>query len=666
MQGDRLDRHTFPMIHPQKNTGLQLIMSDNLRIGQVMQATLKAVLLAQVLGLAGCAPVPYTSEDVALAAQQGQLETLFDQVQAELADARPGSDRALALDTLQNDIGWQLALPHQEKIDELLSEDRKGMLSMAQIAELEVEIATVRRWLPYENPGLGDEVAAARQLTEKQITVVNKELGALSPEQVGQRNVLLLQLADLTGGAEGQVLREQVAVDVEAAYQQGVAAVDAMHLSSAQGFLQQVAAVDLDYKDLVNQQELVATGLFEQNFWRALVDGRPDEAYSGFHAFAETAAFATHRNKVSKDAAELAQYFDALGDKKRRQKHWLESYHAFKKAAYIRARLEIDAAPSTGLQRFTLEMENRFKRAEKAGKTPAALAYLSVIDSLYPRHALLESKQRVSFDAVFDRAVVKVSVEPFSGGYGRQVSSAISRYLLDNVPNEVRMVSHDQFQRLSRSQQQSQSYFLVKGEILRTDVQNRERPRSEKHRAVTSTELGPNPLYKAWRDLPRAERTELQEPPKEANLPVYENVMIKHRDITSKAMVSVSYQVVDPVTAKVLFVETLSDSASVEATATEGMVQGMYVLEAVPAVLPSSAEMLDSLALAVSEKIGQELAGRLLALESRYEAAARGQKEQGNDAAALDQWVYAYVVSEPGSENQAMYRLAMEEAVLGV
>ena len=641
-------------------------MSDNLRIGQLLQATFKAVLLAQLLGLAGCATVPYTSEDVALAAQQGQLEALFDQVQVELADTRPGSDKALALDTLQNDIGRQLALPHQANIDELLSEGRKGMLSMAQIAELESEIAIVRHWLPYENPGLRAEAAAARQLTEKQIAVINKELDALPPEQVGQRNALLLQLADLTGGAEGQVLREQVAVDIEVAYQQGVAAVEAMKLVSAEGFLQQVAAVDLHYKDLVFQQELVATGLFEQNFWRALVDGRPDEAYNGFYAFAETAAFSTHRNKVATDAAELAEYFDALGDKKRRQKQWLESYHAFKKAAYIRARLEIDAEPSTGLQRFTLEMENRFKRAERAGKTPAALAYLSVIDSLYPQHVLLESKQRASFDAVFDRAVVKVSVEPFSGRYGRQVSSAISKYLLDNVPNEVRMVSRDQFQMLSRKQQQGQSYFMVKGEMLRSDVQNRERPRSEKRRVVTSTEPGPNPRYKAWRDLPRDQRSELQEPPKEAKLPVYEDVMVEHRDITSKAVVSVSYQVIDPLTAKVLFVETLSDSASVEATATEGMVRGIYVLEAVPAALPAKAEMLDKLALAVSEQIGQQLAGRLLALESRYEAAARGQEEQGNYAAALDQWVYAYVVSEPGSENQAMYRLAMEEAVLRV
>jgi hypothetical protein len=632
-----------------------------------LQATFKVVLLAQVLGLAGCATVPaYTGENVVLAAQQGQLEVLFDQVQAELAEARPGSDKALALDTLKNDIGRQLAQPHQANIDELLSEGRKGTLSMEQITELETEIATVRYWLPYEDPELGDEVAAARRQSEQQITAVGEELGALPSEPVGPRNALLLQLANLTGGEEGQVLREQVAADVESAYQQGVAAVEAKQLSSAQGFFQQVAAVDPDYKDLVYQQELVATGLFEQNFWRALVDGRPDEAYNQFYAFAETVAFTTHRNKVTTDASELAEYFDALGDKKRRQKQWLESYLAFKKSAYIRARLEIDAEPSTGLQRFTLEMENRFKRAEKAGKRPAALAYLSVIDSIYPQHALLESKQRASFDAVFDRAVVKVSVESFSGRYGRQVSSSISRYLLDNVPNEVRMVSRDQFQMLSRSQQQSQSYFMVKGEMLRSDVQNREQPRSEKRRVVTSTELGPNPMYKAWRALPRSERAELEEPPEVANLPVYENVIVKHRDVTSKAVVSVSYQVIDPVTAKVLFVETLSDTARAKATATEGMVRGDYVQEAVPAGLPAKAEMLEALALAVSEQIGQELAGRLLALESRYEAAARGQAEQGNYAAALDQWAYAYVVSEPGSERQAMYRLAMEETVLGV
>jgi hypothetical protein len=642
-------------------------MSDNPRIGRILQATLKVALLVQVLSLAGCAMAPaYTSQDVALAADQGQLEQLFDQVEAELAQAKPGSDKALALDTVKNDAARRLAEPHQATIDALVSESRTGTLSMAQVTELETEVATVKHWLPYENTELRDEIATARHQTEAELKAVNQQLDALSPEQLGERNALLLQVAALTGGKDGEALRKQVDQEVESAYVEGVAAVEAKQMSTAQGFLQQVSAVDPDYKDVVFQQELVAAGLFEQNFWQALVDGRPDEAFNLFYAFAETPAFATQRNTVAQDASELADYFDALGDKQRRQKQWLESYRSFRKAVYIRDRLELVTDPSTGLQRFTLEMENRFKRAEKANQLPVALAYLSIIESLYPQHPLLASKQRAGFDSVFDQAVVKVSVEPFAGSYGRQLSSAVSRYLLDTVPNEVRMVSRDQFQALIDDQGQGQSYFMVEGEMLRTDVETRKQPRREKRNVVVATEPGPNPLYKAWRDLPRGERAELEEPPELAALPVYQEVLINHVDITNKAVLSVSYKVVDPVTAKVLFVETLSDSISVEATATEGMVQGDYVLEDVAADLPGEAEMFEQLTQLVSDQIGEELAGRLLALESRYEAAAQDQEQQNNNAAAVEQWVYAYVVSEPDSVKQASYRLAAEEAVLKI
>lgn len=642
-------------------------MSDNPRIGQTLQATLKAALLVHVLSLAGCAMTPaYTSQDVALAADQGQLEQLFDQVQAELAQAKPGSDKALALDTVKNDVARRLAEPHQATIDALIGDSRTGTLSLAQVTELETEVATVKQWLPYENTELRNEVAAARQQTEAALKTVNKELDALDQEQLGERNALLLQVAALTGGKEGEALQKQVAQEVESAYVQGVAAVEAKQMSTAQGFLQQVAAVDPDYKDVVFQQELVAAGLFEQNFWQALVDGRPDEAFKLFYEFAETPAFTTQRNKVAQDASELADYFDALGDKQRRQKQWLESYRAFRKAVYIRDKLEIVNDPSTGLQRFTLEMENRFKRAEKANQLPTALAYLSIIESLYPEHPLLASKQRAGFDTVFDQAVVKVSVEPFAGSYGRQMASAVSRYLLDTVPNEVRMVSRDQFQSLIDSQGQGQSYFMVEGEMLRTDVETRKQPRREKRNVVVANVPGPNPLYKAWRDLSRSERAELEEPPELAALPVYEQVVINHVDITNKAVLSVSYKVVDPVTAKVLFVETLSDSISAEATATEGMVQGDYVLEDTPADMPSEAEMFEDLTQLVSDQIGQQLAGSLLALESRYEAAAQDQEQQDNYAAAVEQWVYAYVVSEPDSVEQANYRLAAEETVLKI
>ena len=65
-----------------------------------MLVTSRAAMLALMITLASCSTAPtYTAEDVAMAVNQGQLEDMFKQVQAELKAAKPGSDKALSLDT---------------------------------------------------------------------------------------------------------------------------------------------------------------------------------------------------------------------------------------------------------------------------------------------------------------------------------------------------------------------------------------------------------------------------------------------------------------------------------------------------------------------------------------------------------------------------------------
>lgn len=642
-------------------------MRDNSTIGRIIHLGSRTAVLGLMITLLACSSAPtYTKQDVALAADTDQLEALFDQVQADLREARPGSDKALGLDLTLRDIAQRLAGPYQMRIESALAQAQQRPLSLEEIDVLEREVEQVRIWLPYDNPERRGEVASLRADTERQIKAARQQLAQLDSEQGGDRYLLLQQLAQLTGGEEGAAIEKQSGEELEMLYQHGVGAVASKRLAKARELLNQVAVADPDYKALVYNQELVATGLFEQHFWQALVDGRPDEAFTLFHEFAETPAFATHRNTVAKDAGELAEYFDALGDKLRRERQWLPGYDAFSKAVYVRNKLDLPSQPSAGMQRYALEMESRFKRANAAGDEAVALAYLSIIERLQPQHPLLDSKKPASYGAVFDRAVVKVSIAPFRGTYGRLMASGVSRYLLDTVPNEVRMVSRQQFQVIADEQTHSAAYFIVEGEILRSDVEQREVPRREQRRVVVGSEIGPNPLYKAWKELPRSERSQLEKPEKEAEIPVSRDVLIKHRDISHKAVLSVSYKVIDPASAKVLFVESMSDSLSAEATATEGLTLGEFVLEAQPARLPAEASLFEKLVGSVADAIGSQLAERVLALESRYTLVAGDEAAQQNYAAATQQWAYAYVVSEPGSDERAQYLLAMERAALQI
>jgi hypothetical protein len=641
-------------------------MSEDLKIRYTMQAVSRSILLVGVLTLAACATAPvYTSQDVALAAQQNQLELLFKQIQIDLAQVKPGTDEALALTTVQNDIGLRLAQPQQAVIDELQAEAAEMPLSLVQIDQLNDAAREVEKWQPERKQDLQAMVDAARQKTGQQLEAVAAELETLPEAEVGRRNLLLREQAQLIGGKQAELLRRQAAEELDMLYRQGTGALGNKQLSTANELLQQVAIANPDYKNLVFEQELVTTGLFEQRFWQALVDSKPEQAYELFYEFSETAAFATHRNKISKDATELADYFEALGTKQMRQKQWLESYNAFSRSAFIRSSLELTTAPSSGMGSFIREMENRYKRAERAGQAEMALAYISIIERLQPQHPLATSMRADALQAIHGRAVAKVSVGPFLGAYGPQISSEIERYLSEAVPNEIRLVDKMQLQAEVAEASQAQTFLVIEGETLRADVETREQARIETRTVVTATEEGSNPLYRVWRELPRDERSQNEEPPKTAPLPVYEDVTINHRDITNKAILSLKYQLADAAKNKVLEAETISDTVTAKATATQGMQLGLFVQSPVAASLPAEAEMYNQLSKSLSTEIGRRLVTRLVELDSNYALSARKLEQDGAYAESTEQWAYAYAVSEPQSDERARYRAAMEASVFG-
>lgn len=640
-------------------------MSDDLRILHAMQAGCRALTLAGILLLVGCAATPvYTRQDVALAAQQNQLELLYKQIQADLAQVKPGTDEELALQTVQKDIGQRLAQPQQSVVESLRAEAAEKPLSLAQIDQLEDAADEIEKWQPERKQELQGLLNTERERTAQRLQVVSKELGGLPEGEAGRRNLLLREQGQLTGGKHGDSLQRQADEELDMLYRQGSEALDKKQLTVANELLQQVAIVDPEYKSLAYKQELVATGLFEQRFWQALVDSKPEQAYDLFREFSETMAFATNREQISKDALELAQYFEALGEKQMRQKRWLESYDAFARSAYIRTRLESPEASARGLGNFVREMENRFKRARRGGQAEAALAYASIIERLQPQHALVTAEGPATLDTIHERAVAKVSVGPFAGAYGQQLGREVSRFLTSAAPNKVRLVDRVTLRTDAGDDNKGHAFLVLEGETVRANVETTEHARSETRTVVTATESGPNPLYRVWRELPRDERKEAEEPPKTAQLPVYEDVVVNHRDITIEAVLAVKYQLLDAAADKVIEGDTLSDTVTAKSTATPGMRQGMFIQQAIAASLPAEAEMYNQLTEGLSEEMGRRLVTQLLELDTQYASAARQFQQESKYSAATEQWAYAYAVSDPDSEERERYRSAMEHAVL--
>ena len=646
-------------------SGLHFHMGHNLKIKYTKQARLKATVLSLALALASCTTTtPLTDQDIELAQQQGQLEPMFDQVQSSLENARPGSDQALALTQLRDDIGARLADPRLQRIDELLGKGAYAPLSLSELDELDANIAAVRKWAPYTRPEINNKAVALRRQTDAEIVRLNGELEALDEGESGRRYALLTQLAALGYGTETVVLRDEAAQELEKTYAAGVAAVERKQLPLAQGLLAQVVAADPNYRDLVYYRELVATGMFEQKFWQALVDGLPDEAFRLFYDYSQTRAFETHGNKVAQDAGELGEYFDALGEKWLSQGDPLESYRAFRKSSYIRIRLDRATPPSTGQQHFIQEMARRYEGAARAGSETEALAYLSIIESLDPENLLSANSRGGTYDRVFEQAAAKFNLSIFTGEYGAEVTDALSSYLTQNSTGKVLVFSSGAEPMEGRDN--GPGVFFVSGEVLSAEVVSHSSPRTESRDVVVGTAAGPNPAYQQWEVLPRGERNQLPEPPQTTALPRYENVTVSLTDITREASLAVRFESVSRSGEELQFAEQVSDSATQRGTEEEALSAGDFSQDVIEAQMPSGSEMLLGLVDSVSTTIGKMLADQVPAIEVEYEAEAQRLGAINKRRAAAGQWTYAYVVSDPQTPEHTRLRTAMEESVLKI
>jgi len=636
---------------------------DSVSIFWVVQVRAVLAGLLVSLALAGCATTsPFGGGDVAAAAQQNSLEGLFIDVDQALQRARPGSERHASLTLVRNDLAHRLSADHLARIDKLLASAGAGSLPMPDLAALDAEIATIEPWQPEQAEVFAVQAGELREITEGDIADLLATLDALAPRQVGERYTAAIRLAHLEGGADGERRRVQANIELAQTYDQGLLALQENQLPEASALFDEVAYAEPDYRDVAHYRDLVATGLFEQHFWQALVERGPDDAYAVFHDFVPTPAFSAQLSQVALDVSDLAQYYEAQGDTASREGRWLDSYRAYQQASFLRNSLQLPFSPSAGLTRFLQEMERRYRAADRRGQQAAAMAYLSVIESSYPQHGLLGDNKRTLKSAMAERASVKLLVDRFAGDHGGDISAALHEELGASTSRQFQLVSGEQ---PLQGDRQLLTYVL-RGEAYQASVRRRydERPVTKNVRVGSS--LGPNPAYMAWKKLPKRERAKLTEPPREANLPVYEYVTLSYTDVTSLAELNADFQLRDLDSGVVALQDTVAATSMAEGTGVAPLTQGAFSQSAITADIPADSAQTLALADEVAVTITARLSDRFLALDQFYVDRAKALAANNEPAAAVDAWALAVAVSDPGTDRHAELRTALEEAVLSL
>jgi hypothetical protein len=134
-------------------------------------------------------------------------------------------------------------------------------------------------------------------------------------------------------------------------------------------------------------------------------------------------------------------------------------------------------------------------------------------------------------------------------------------------------------------------------------------------------------------------------------------------DAVVEATITVRFSVQPGASEQAVLQDQVSERKAAQGVAVGAFNIGDHYYEAVAAPLPTQADLLRQLVDAAAKGIADRLLRYSAAAPAQYVAQAE-RLSAADRRAAVSQWSYAYVISDPRSEDREKMRRAMEEAVL--
>ena len=620
-------------------------------------------LAGALLLLAGCATkgTQVTDADIQAARAAGTLEALFERVDAELqAEGSRPSEKTVAV---RAQIGSLLGAELEEEIEARLATSR-GLGRAASLDVIEsarAELAPMERWDPARYARVSATLDREADTTRNAIAGIEEKLQALPEDAFQARLEAIAQLVELAGqgtakAAPYEARRDDLLLGLTRGADE---AIRNEQLSDAQELLRMAQEVDPENAEIEGQLAIVDAQLFEQRFWKALEDGRPDGAYQMLREISSDPNFDAVRQRLAPSAAPMADYFVALAAEATGKGQLTDAYRWFSQARSIRELLGADATgPLPEEAPFVDLVKKHYWAARKENRPALAWAYLSVIVRLEDSSPSLRRMIRETRELVLAAAVKRVTAMPFeeSGDgpeFGEAVSSKVIQHLFESIPQDIRIIEREQLSDILREQEignkkseLASADFIIQGDILEAKVDTNEKQGRKTMRVVTETVTEQNPAYLRWLELDSGDRKKIEQPPAEITRDRKEDVSVDvtlHRKV---GIFSVAYRVIDADSAKVIFTDSVREKEQYEDTSTEGVELGSFQMEFKLASLPSDLEILAQLADEISTQIGGRLAEVMAEPEKRYTESGQRYVDEGNFESASESFAYAFVLIE--------------------
>lgn len=637
--------------------------------------TLATVALLHTIGCGGGGPAIELPADPATA-PQATLESAFGQIEAALAQARPGSHQATELGEQKKIVGGVLAARAADGIRRRLAETPR-VEGMIPLGTLEAELAAtapLARFDPATHDALAAEIEAERERTARVVRERERAVASLGNADILERLGLLAGLIELTGeGSSDQARyadqREELLASLSKDAEEAIRSEDFEKAQSLLGIVQEAAPDD----EQARRKKCEVDGkVILKQISQALETGSGDRAMQTLSDAADGDCFEEIRSALQEQAPQLVEAFGTLGAEATANQNLGLAYHYYSLAQAISKMLLGRGAALPAVDGLLGQVGGHYEKAMAAGEFGVAWGLLDVMSEFGTTTPQMRQHLRMTRDEIDRRAVRGLTAYPFedpkssAAKVGDAVASKVVQHIFSTIPTDVRIVEREQLERIldeckrtGDCNELSTADFIVQGTINDAKVETTEKTGKETRRVLTGKETLPNPSHAQWLALSDRQRKKQPEPPATITRDVTEDVEFDVTAVRKVGIISVSYRVVEASSGRVVFTDSLQTRQEFQDEGRQGVQLGDFKQETDFIELPPDIEILsgeDGLADRISEAIGKKLVAFLENPEVQYEQDAKRFVEEGDYADAASRIAYAIALREAKSKEAGKLR----------
>ena len=623
---------------------------------------------------ASCASVApkFTDLDLQRANTQASRIALYERIQSELENSGSSSSNAEYRRLLTN-LGQQLADNTAAEIRQGLDSARlgSGLVPFNRLSAAQQDAGQIQAWSQSQYDDLVAEIQQIWSQSEQGLVQEQLALERLDPRSDALARVGVFErIRDLYGNdptAEQNYLNAKKSAAAILA-KNGEQALANGNATAALSRYESLRDLDPAYPNIDALIGAARSALRASEFSDLLLSGDTDRAYAMFLEISARDLPAEAMRDFLTPASLLAEYFETNADNSLKNDQYAEAYRLLRQSVAVKEWIKAaDRFNSPAIRNFADAMFNLSAASGARDLAGLEFGYLLLVEEFMPEYESLERLRREASDSIYDGAVRWVSTVSLDSSneehanIGKRIGAQVNRYLLDNIPDDVRLVEREYLGAIERERTLDEESadlgaqngelhaadFLIQGSILEARVDVEIKEGSKRMRVVTGQQMVPNPAFAAFvEDKGSRRQNDPGAPPRTIAQDIEEDISVNVELHRKSGFVGATYRVVDAKSAKVIHTNSVTRSSEHSDEATEGVELGDFQQEFKLASLPPDMEIYGDLASQVALAMGADLVNILANPDGSYFLQCQALADEGEYLAAAELCANAAVLLE--------------------